>query len=105
MSYVKRETFKDGRGYVLPEYRGVGSLAFVADVPDHVIVDAVAVGDQFLDDFVPFKPLYPPTLKEGMRVVAIVTGLEDTEFYSLACQHLIEQFDVVYHEEAVVTVR
>jgi hypothetical protein len=38
-------------------------------------------------------------------VVAIVKGLEDTEFYSLVCQHLIDQFDVIYHEEAVVTVR
>lgn len=103
---VYQQTFSNGRGYALPNFRNDGDVAFFADLPDHVVVDAVRVNGQFLEDVAPAAPLYPRTLKEGgMRVVAIVNDLAGTPFHDVAAAHLIESFDVLYHEEAVVTVR
>ena len=110
---TKRIKITPNEGCVLIDAYGINSVAFLAIIPKNAVVDAVKVNGKYLDDIGCVEGMeevvtvaYPRTEMNGNhRVVANVRIIGDASrnaFYNAACAYEFTEFEVEYHENAVI---
>lgn len=110
---TKRIKITSNEGYIILDGYGNNSVAFLAKIPRNAVVDAVKVNGKYLDDIGCVEGMeeiisvaYPRTEMNGEhRIVAIVRINGDASrnaFYNSACAYEFTEFEVEYHENAVI---
>jgi hypothetical protein len=107
MTITMKKTIK-GVENIIGDRLGVNTVAFLADLPVNAIVDGIKVNGVWVSDMIldpnPMLVTYPRTAAEdGKRIAAFIRYFYDGgALYNEAMAYMIEEFEVYYHEEAVV---
>lgn len=102
---VKKITANEN-GLMLCDYAGVNSISFLAKLPKSATVDHIKVDGVFLEDLRVCKIIntHKELAENDWRVVATVYFSDEmpTEFYDKIANYVVQDFEVYYHEEAIV---
>lgn len=105
---TKKNITANENGLMLCDYAGVNSISFLAKLPKSAIVDHIKVDGVFLEDLTVCKIINAhKELTEGEYRVAATVYFPDevpTEFYDRIANYQVTDFEVYYHEEAVVKI-
>ena len=105
---IKKKITADENGCIIPGNIGTFSISFLADLPKSAVVDHIKVDGKFLEDVNTKKIRYHLESDEKVkdntwRVVASVEFEDyDLELYDKLANHVVQDFEVYYHLEAVV---
>lgn len=97
-------------GYVM---QNGNSIAFLAKLPEHAVVDGVKVNGEYLEDIFSIESgekrpdvIYPThKFYDDHRVCAVMNvgdGVAENDLLKLASIGSIYEFEVIYHEECIV---
>lgn len=105
LNTTKREIKANENGLILCEYAGANSISFLADLPKSAVVDHIKVDGVFLEDIKAVKIIdkHMESTEGEYKVAATVFFLgELPEIYEKLANHVVTDFEVYYHLEAVV---
>lgn len=102
---LKKHITANKSGIVLCDYAGVNSISFIAELPKSATVDHIKVDGVFLEDITANKIItYHKELYEGeCRIAATVYFPDEVpELYNKLANAIVQDFEVYYHEEAIL---
>lgn len=105
MNILTKKKITERTGCILCDYAGVNSISFLAKLPKGAVIDRIKADGVYLEDLrVPKIINTHQELTEGEhRVIATVYFPEELpEFYDRAANYQVTEFEVYYHEEAII---
>lgn len=105
MNIVTKKKITEGKGCILRDYAGVNSLSFLAKLPKGAVIDSIKADGVYLEDLRVPKIIntHREITEDEYRVIATVYfPAELPALYDRAANYQVTEFEVYYHDEAVV---
>lgn len=106
MNITRTKEITTDNGYIVTNYAGNNSITFFAELPKSAVVKTIKVNGSFIEDIGRKKIIeIPRQLTDGkMREVLTVyyEGEIPQELFDKINSYQVQDFEVHYHEEAVI---